>query len=44
MAVDSVVGWLTEQQLPREVTFCCFEEEDVRLYQEYLRTNREQAP
>ena len=42
LAVTTVLEWLMQHELPREVTFCCFEREDVRLYQ--LRVARiEQA-
>jgi O-acetyl-ADP-ribose deacetylase (regulator of RNase III) len=33
LAVATVLEWLMHHELPREVTFCCFEREDVRLYQ-----------
>jgi O-acetyl-ADP-ribose deacetylase len=33
IAVSTVLDWLMGHQYPREVTFCCFDREDVRLYQ-----------
>lgn len=36
LAVDTVVSWLRSNSYPREVTFCCFQEEDMDLYQERL--------
>ncbi|MEX2213770.1 MAG: O-acetyl-ADP-ribose deacetylase [Phycisphaeraceae bacterium] len=37
LATDTVHGWVMEHDLPREVIFCCFGEEDARLYQARLR-------
>jgi len=37
LATDTVHGWLMEHDLPREVIFCCFGEEDARIYQARLR-------
>ncbi len=36
IAVTTVVDWLSEHDLPRQVTFCCFEEFDAALYRERL--------
>ena len=32
VAVDAVRGWLSEHDLPRVVTFCCFSASDAALY------------
>jgi O-acetyl-ADP-ribose deacetylase (regulator of RNase III) len=32
LAVSTVVEWLALHDLPRMVTFCCFESEDIALY------------
>ncbi len=37
VAVKVVGEWLAEHELPREVTFCCFGEEDAELYRGELR-------
>jgi O-acetyl-ADP-ribose deacetylase (regulator of RNase III) len=36
IAVETVREWLTEHDLPREVVFCCFEQEDAELYRKRL--------
>lgn len=36
IAIEATRDWLREHDLPAEVIFCCFEEEDYRLYQQYL--------
>lgn len=36
IAVETVVEWLKANDLPREVTFCCFDDEDVKVYRERL--------
>jgi O-acetyl-ADP-ribose deacetylase (regulator of RNase III) len=36
VAVTTVSRWLTEHETPREVTFCCFAEEDAALYRDRL--------
>ncbi len=36
VAVDAVVTWLAGHDLPHEVTFCCFDEDDARLYRDRL--------
>lgn len=36
LAVRTVRRWLEENELPRGVTFCCFTEEDARVYEELL--------
>lgn len=38
IAVESVSGWLAAHSLPEEVIFCCFNEEDRRLYQRECTT------
>jgi O-acetyl-ADP-ribose deacetylase (regulator of RNase III) len=38
VAVSAVVEWLAGSELPRVVTFCCFSEEDLALYQKRLAT------
>lgn len=43
LATDTVHAWLMEHDLPREVVFCCFSEEDVRLYEARL-TEMKQLP
>lgn len=40
IAVDAVSTWLTEHELPREVTFCCFLESDAELYRRRLSATR----
>jgi O-acetyl-ADP-ribose deacetylase (regulator of RNase III) len=37
VATDAVLAWLREHELPHQVTFCCFEPENARLYTERLR-------
>ena len=37
LATDTVHGWLMEHDYPRQVIFCCFGEEDARLYEARLR-------
>lgn len=37
IAVQTVSEWLQEHALPEVVIFCCFDEEDYRLYTERLR-------
>ena len=32
VAVATVRAWLEEHEWPREVIFCCFEDEDATLY------------
>ena len=32
MAVATVTEWLAGHELPRSVTFCCFERGDAELY------------
>ncbi|MDI6691932.1 MAG: O-acetyl-ADP-ribose deacetylase [Anaerosomatales bacterium] len=41
-AVEAVGAWMDEHERPRRVLFCCYEEEDARLYRE--RLEREQVP
>jgi O-acetyl-ADP-ribose deacetylase (regulator of RNase III) len=36
IAADVVLAWLRAHELPRQVTFCCYEAEDARLYRERL--------
>jgi O-acetyl-ADP-ribose deacetylase len=36
VAVDAVREWLSENDLPKEVVFCCFEEEDAEPYRDRL--------
>jgi O-acetyl-ADP-ribose deacetylase (regulator of RNase III) len=36
VAVDTVQQWLSEHDLPRVVTFCCYDPEDVAVYRERL--------
>ena len=36
IAVETVREWLTKHDSPREVVFCCFEEEDAELYRQRL--------
>ena len=36
IAVSSVVSWLDAHELPETVIFCCFEDEDHRLYERTL--------
>jgi O-acetyl-ADP-ribose deacetylase (regulator of RNase III) len=37
IAIDTVLAWLAEHDLPAEVTFCCFGDSDGELYRQYLR-------
>lgn len=43
MAVDTVTQWLDEHELPKEVIFCCYGNEDARLYREKLEREAERA-
>jgi len=36
IAVEATLDWLGEHALPEEVIFCCFEEEDYRLYEQEI--------
>ena len=36
VAVAAVSDWLASQELPRQVTFCCFESRDADLYRDRL--------
>jgi O-acetyl-ADP-ribose deacetylase (regulator of RNase III) len=36
IAVATVSEWLAKNDLPRAVTFCCFDEEDAELYRDQL--------
>jgi O-acetyl-ADP-ribose deacetylase (regulator of RNase III) len=36
IAVDEVLAWLNENDLPETVTFCCFGREDAELYRRRL--------
>ena len=37
LAVAAVSDWLAGHELPRTVTFCCFDAADAQLYRERLR-------
>jgi O-acetyl-ADP-ribose deacetylase (regulator of RNase III) len=37
IAIDTVLAWLSENDSPREVTFCCFADSDGELYKQYVR-------
>jgi O-acetyl-ADP-ribose deacetylase (regulator of RNase III) len=37
IAIGTINEWLTLNDLPREVTFCCFSEDDASLYRETLK-------
>jgi O-acetyl-ADP-ribose deacetylase (regulator of RNase III) len=37
IAVSEVAWWLTDHKLPARVVFCCFEDEDVKLYARRLK-------
>jgi O-acetyl-ADP-ribose deacetylase (regulator of RNase III) len=37
IATATVLDWLRRHEYPRQVTFCCFEAEDTRLYRNRLR-------
>jgi len=37
IAVDAVSTWLAKNDLPHEVTFCCFGDEDRRTYEQKLQ-------
>jgi O-acetyl-ADP-ribose deacetylase len=41
VAVRAVLQWLGTHDLPRVVTFCCFESEDAALYRKRLRADPE---
>ncbi len=32
IAVSTVMAWLAQNELPRKVVFCCYDEEDMELY------------
>jgi len=36
IAVDSVSEWLSENEWPKSVIFCCYEKADAELYHRYL--------
>ncbi len=36
VAVEAVREWLESHELPREVVFCCYEDEDAELYRKRL--------
>jgi len=36
VAISTVTEWLSQNELPRRVIFCCFENEDVQLYRNRL--------
>jgi len=36
IAISTVTQWLEARSLPEQVVFCCFEDEDFRLYQDRL--------
>jgi O-acetyl-ADP-ribose deacetylase (regulator of RNase III) len=36
IAINAVLSWLAEHELPREVIFCCFSEEDGGIYRRQL--------
>lgn len=36
VAFKTVVNWLSKQDLPREVTFCCFSSADTKRYNDLL--------
>jgi O-acetyl-ADP-ribose deacetylase (regulator of RNase III) len=36
VAVGAALAWLHDHELPRQVVFCCFEEEDAELYRARL--------
>lgn len=36
VAVDTVIDWLLSHELPREVVFCCFREDDANPYRQRL--------
>ena len=36
IAVECVCEWLESHELPREVVFCCYQDEDAELYRERL--------
>lgn len=38
IAVKTVSDWLAGKDLPREVTFCCFDAEDFNLYRQQLNS------
>ncbi|MEL6105531.1 MAG: macro domain-containing protein [Planctomycetota bacterium] len=38
IACDAVIQWLEQQETPHTVTFCCFEDRDVQLYRDRLRS------
>ena len=38
IAISTVATWLAENELPQQVIFCCYDEEDVELYAERLNT------
>jgi O-acetyl-ADP-ribose deacetylase (regulator of RNase III) len=36
IAIDTVINWLSKNQLPEQVVFCCFQATDHSLYQDRL--------
>jgi len=40
IAVEATLDWLRKHALPEEVIFCCFEEEDYRLYEQEINKQR----
>jgi len=36
VAVEAALAWLRDHELPRQIVFCCFEEEDAELYRARL--------
>jgi O-acetyl-ADP-ribose deacetylase (regulator of RNase III) len=44
VAVPTVQQWLSEHELPRVVTFCCHDPEDVAVYRERLGLEPEALP
>lgn len=36
IAVAAVSDWMAETAIPKKVVFCCFDEENARLYREFL--------
>jgi O-acetyl-ADP-ribose deacetylase (regulator of RNase III) len=43
VAIDTTMGWLRENEMPRQVVFCCFGEEDAAAYRARLRELNDQT-
>ena len=37
ISIAAVADWLRQNDLPNEVTFCCYEQEDFEIYEQKIR-------